>query len=256
MGSFPLRGCADQTDFTFADSSQSPDGSSLKHYWTFGDGDIDSGSVVKHIYKAIGTYAVVLVSKSPWCQSSTSANQLVDPTVHATFRTDTMNQETRRFTATDTLIKGYTYHWFFENGQSGFGNPVTHTYLHNNTFDVSLKVSNAIGCIDSSGRNIKINSPNYRQVENALNFYVYPNPTNGSFTYKFEIKDKRTVTVKLYDVKGQTALYEKTWTDAEPGTYYEMVNMKSLGFSAGTYPLVLISGADKVEEKIVYTGGQ
>ncbi len=250
----PLRGCANQTLFSYTDSSINPDGSALKHYWNYGDGKLDSGFKVSHMYTLPGNFPITLVSKSPYCQSSTGYTQKVDPSVHAYFVMDTVNYETRRFKAIDTIIKGYQYKWFFEDKTNAIGNPVTHKFPDNSSYGVSLKVSSSIGCTDSAGTIVKINSPNYKDQDNALNFYVYPNPTTGFFTYKFEIKEKRSLQVKLYDVKGQLALWEKDWTDLEPGTYYEQVNMKTLDVSPGTYPFVIVSGNDKVTIKIIYTG--
>jgi PKD repeat protein len=250
----PKRGCANQTLFKYTDSTINPDGTLLKHYWNFGDGKQDSGKVVNHLYKNTGNYTITLLSKSPYCQASAGYSQKVDPTVFASFVSDTINKETRRFFALDTANKGYTYRWVFEDGLSNFGNPVTHKYLSNDKFKVRLFVYNSIGCSDSSQNLVNINSPNYKMQDNAFNFYIYPNPTNSSFTYKFEIKEKRSLEVKLYDILGQMPLWEKVWQDIEPGTYYETVNLKTLGFSPGIYPFVIYSGNDKFSTKIIYSG--
>lgn len=254
----PKHGCAGQTIFEYTDSSTNADGSTLTHLWTYNDGSgkTDTARKVTHIWPVAGNYTVTLVSTSPWCSNSTTYSQLVEPAVHASFVMDTINKETRRYTATDTIIKGYSYQWLFSDGATVSGNPVVHKFLRNDQFTVKLKVLSAYGCRDSSDMNTTIKSPNYRSIDNSLNFYVYPNPTPQAFTYKFEVKEKRSVTVKLYDVKGQLELYSKTWDNVEPGTYYEEVNLRHLGLAAATYPLVVISGKDKVEVKIVYTGGQ
>ncbi|MEM3342244.1 MAG: PKD domain-containing protein, partial [Thermoplasmata archaeon] len=49
-----------------ASSSFDPDGDTLSYFWDFGDGEVSSGSaLIKHTYKAQGTYLVVLKVSDP-----------------------------------------------------------------------------------------------------------------------------------------------------------------------------------------------
>lgn len=256
---FPNPACALQSVLTFTNQSVINTVRSLDYQWLFGDA---SGSTVRnprHTYADTGTYFVKLVTMNASrnkCRDSVTVPVRIHPRVTAAFATRAVNRETREFTALDTTIPGYSYRWYFGDGSEGSGRKTRYMFGSNRSFDVKLVVSNDIGCIDSVTGMTEILSPNYKPQDNPLNAYVYPNPTTGQFTYKFELSDTRTVDVKLYDILGQKPLYSATWTDATPGTHFESVNMRRLGLSAGTYPFIITAGDQQWIVKIIYTGGE
>jgi hypothetical protein len=90
------------------------------------------------------------------------------------------------------------------------------------------------------------------EQKNPFNFYVYPNPTEGKFTYKF-VSDGSLIEIKLYDILGQKPLYYKVWDKPSAGMYYETVSMKDLNVSAGTYILQIVGGEKSRTVKITFT---
>lgn len=129
-------------------------------------------------------------------------------------------------------------------------------YKANDTFTVVLVVANSIGCSDTSSSTVAVFSPNYKPQDNDLNFYVFPNPNNGKFGFKFELTEKRDVEVMMYDILGQGPLYKASWIQAEPGPYFQTVDMKKLGLSPGTYPFIIKSGNSRLNVKIIFTGDE
>jgi PKD repeat protein len=253
----PPQGCAGQTEFEFNSTSKNPDGRVMVYTWNFGDNtSLNSGAMAKHTYKFANNYGVKLTTASAICASEVIQNVSVVPGVNADFIVEKISPETRRFIALDTLTKGYTYFWNFGDGTTGYGAKATHMYKDNAPYNPVLVVFNSLDCSDTSDQNIDILSPNYKEQKNPLNFYVYPNPTTGSFVYKFEILEKRTVKVQIYDIVGQKPLFTREWTDMEPGTYYETVNLNEMNLSAGTYPFKITSQNDNLTLKIIYTGGE
>lgn len=248
----PKNGCAGQTEFIFTAMSSNPDNRNLNHAWQFGDTATAVGNPIKHYYAKAGLFPVRLRSSSAVCYSDSIVNLLVSPAVNAKFSSVKLNAETRQYFAHDTTIPGYTYVWNFGDGQYALGKTTTHKYLENDTFNPRLIVYNDYNCRDTSDMYVQIASPNYKKQDNSLNFYVYPNPVNSSFTYKFVITEKRKIHVDLFDILGQTPLISKTWTDLEPGTYYETIDMNALKLSGGTYPFRIESDGDILVVKIIY----
>lgn len=249
----PSKGCAGQTNFLFRSVSTNADGRSLKYNWDFGNGNTDSGMAVHQLFQKSGNYKVKLNVRSPICSADTASILVVSDPVLATFVMDSVSKETMRFSALDSNKGGYTYFWNFGDGAVGYGQHATHRYLDNQKYQVRLIVANDFGCIDTNFSEIKIKSPNYLNQNNALNFYLYPNPTNGEVTYKFATTTPRDVEIKVFDILGQKPLYVKTWKQVDAGVYFENIDLKRLGISAGTYPVIIRSGEDELVIKLIFT---
>lgn len=250
----PAAGCTGQTEFEFSSTSKNPDNRGMIYHWDLDNGLLDSGISTKRIFYITGTRSIHLSVKSPVCQSDTQRLLVVSRPVSAAFTSDSINKETKRFTALDNDTgHAYLYTWDFGDGTTGSGRNATHTYLENKPYQVRLIVANDIACRDTLIQGIAIKSPNYKNQDNALNFYVYPNPTNGEFTYKFTITESRSIDVTLYDILGQKPLFTKNWQNLDPGTYYETVSLTHLGISAGTYPFKITSDGKTLVIKLVYT---
>lgn len=252
----PNPACAQQSTVWFTNTSNNADGNALQSAWDFGDANVAITTNASHTYATHGLYKAVLKVNNGKCSDTASANITVVPKVSASFGTVIVDKETRKFTAFDTLTPGYAYNWYFGDSSERFGRIVQHMYKANDTFTVVLVVTNSIGCSDTSSAAVAIYSPNYKPQDNDLNFYVYPNPNTGKFAFKFELKEKGDVEVLMYDILGQGPLYKATWTQVDPGPYFETVDMKKLGLSPGTYPFIIQSGSNRMSVTIIYTGAE
>ncbi|MEY3984185.1 MAG: hypothetical protein RL160_1744, partial [Bacteroidota bacterium] len=188
-----------------------------------------------------------------YCQRQLVKPMLVLPEVSADFVTQNLNRERVQFAALDTLIGGYSYDWQSGNGFTGQGKKWAHTYDQNGRYVVRLIVDNLLGCSDTSEVPLVLSSPNLKPQENVLDFYLYPNPTNESFTYKFRLNQTDDVRVELFDILGQDPIWARTWKQAPAGTSYEELNLKRLGISGGTYVLKLRSGTASAQVKLFFT---
>jgi len=78
---------------------------------------------------------------------------------------------------------------------------------------------------------------------------VYPNPSNGDFTIKYELKKKTNVRIDLIDIKG---ILIKTFIDVAnqyDGKYQIPISLNEL--PNGIYFVNLIKGNEKFVERIV-----
>ena len=114
-------------------------------------------------------------------------------------------------------------------------------------------MDNMKGCKDTSDYEISLSSPNLKLQSNSLDFYLYPNPTNDRFTYKFRLDQAADVRAALYDIIGQDPIWYAKWVQAPVGTSYEEVDLKRLHISGGTYVLKIRSGKTEEQVKLVYT---
>lgn len=249
----PNPACPLQSTVTFANSSNNPDANAVTYDWTFGDASTSTLTAPTHIYTTSGNFNAVLTVSNNKCKKSTAQTVVIAPKVSALFAFERIGKERIKFTALDTNVAGYSYKWTFGDDSSAQGKKVTHYYKSNDTFKTTLIVKNeAVGCNDTFSGDFKILSPLFYNINNKFNYYVFPNPTNGKFVYKFVSDANKKVTVKLWDVVGQVPIYERTWSTKTSDTYFDELDLKAMGVSAGTYPLTIESEGQHIALKIVY----
>ena len=141
------------TEITFDGSASfDPDGTLASHAWSFGDGTVASGAVVRHAYPTPGTYTATLtVTDDGGLSASASA---VVTAVNRPPRADGgPAQETpvgasvlldgSRSTDPDGSINSYV--WTFGDGASTTGAAVTHVYAAPGAYTPTLTVSDDLG---------------------------------------------------------------------------------------------------------------
>lgn len=252
----PNPACATQSLINFSNGSTNADGTPLTADWQFGDGNRSGNTNATHTYGAAGTYTALLMVNSGKCRDTATQKITVVPAVFASFVINEPNKESRRLIALDTAQPGYSYQWSFGDTATGIGKVSQHTYRENGTYKVKLLVQNSLGCVDSSSQTLEILSPNYVDQDNWASFYIYPNPNNGKFTYKFRITQQQTVGVKLYTILGQQPVYTARWEQIEPGNYFQTIDMKKLQLSKGVYPLVIEANGQQYAVKVLYLGDE
>lgn len=133
-------------------------------YWEFGDGDTSTDQNPTHTYLNLGSYSVSLtVTDHRGCDSTKTYHNLINITQPtANFYSDTL------LCSKDTLSffnlsqgSGLTYAWDFGNGDTSTqSNPIA-VYISdmNQTFPISLIVTDQIGCKDTIVKNVSISTP-------------------------------------------------------------------------------------------------
>lgn len=165
----PLEPTANQEVTFDASAAADPDGTIVSYSWDFGDQTTGQGKIVKHTYKAAGTYKVTLtVTDDKGATSSAFQNLVVKeqslppnqpPLVTFSFTpANPKVNEPITFDASGSTDDGeiVRYFWEFGDGETAQGQTVTHTYRAAGTFTVKLTLTDDRGAKNSLTRSITI----------------------------------------------------------------------------------------------------
>ncbi|MEO0472555.1 MAG: PKD domain-containing protein, partial [Bacteroidota bacterium] len=158
--------------------------------WNFGEtpGTNATGILPTYTYTAPGTYTVTLEANNAQCGDTLVQTNLitVEPRPTAAFMADRLQdcQPGNPFSFTDQSTDATNWAWDFDDGSpiSTQQNP-NHTFTTFGSFDVTLVVSNAQGCVDSTSITIDIAPPN-------AGFNI--NPTEGCVPLTVNVTDGST----------------------------------------------------------------
>ena len=198
--------------------------------WNMGDGTLLSGIDVSHTYSTVGQYTVTLIATdSLTCNiADTVALQVtVDPTepVVADFTIDQVFDCAQLLAATSNLSTGtfMGFAWDMGDGTLYADTNVTHTYAAPGTYDITLVVSDLLGCSPSDTA--------YAQV------IVEPLiPVVADFTLE---QVGNCTLLNVASVNNSTGdLIGFSW-DMGDGTLYTDTNVTHTYTSPGTYTVVL-----------------
>lgn len=170
-----------------ASSSADPDGTIESYEWDFDDGNSRTGEQVTHTYNSAGNYTPELMvtdddrktdSYSNFTISVTSTNELLN----ASFTADPTSGEVPLevfFDASnssdpDGSIDSYT--WDFDDGSTGTGETVNHTFDSSGDYTVELYVTDDDGATDSTTTQIEVTSPSPTEIPTDM----YVDVNNGS----------------------------------------------------------------------------
>lgn len=246
--------------------SLDPDGVIVNHHWSFGDGNVGSGSVVVYAYAASGTYQVTLtVTDNCGATSSRSAVVTVSggnpcagnvpPTASAGEDQETQAGQPVTFSAAGSQdangnITSYT--WDFGDGQFGMGLTTSHTYVQSGTYIVTLMVTDACEALASDTATVIVYdadpcSRNQAPIaaagpdQNALTGAVIPFTATGSID-----PDGTIVSYHWAFGDGQTAGGAVTsHAYAQPGSYVVTLTVTDdCGALATDVALVNVSAPD------------
>lgn len=127
------------------------------------------------------------------------------------------------FSSAQSIILKFT---FIEDATSGFGNSIY---------------------IDA----LNFNSPGvgFNELAKQIKYMVYPNPSNGSTTVKFNISDESKIGVEVIDVLGKVMIPSKT-TTYSPGEHVISLNQNN-SLSKGIYFVNLTYNGAKLSTKLI-----
>ena len=128
-------------------------GSSLTYAWDFGNGVTSTSSAPCVTYTDTGWYDVTLVvTDSYGCTDTTVKQNYIDVTFpEASFIADTTNSTCPPLIVTfqNTSFGGVSYQWQFGDNSVSSATSPTHIYNQAGSYDVTLIVTNAAGCVDT-----------------------------------------------------------------------------------------------------------
>ena len=139
--------------------------------------------------------------------------------------------------------------WDFGDGKSSSLGTLTHLYLQNGTYTVTLNVNNGCGT-DSKTKTITIGQATSinQAIENS-NVKLYPNPTSGKFNIDLGVNSSYEL-LSIYDLMGKMVKQIKL----DYSTQKIQIDLST--FSSGMY-FIRLSSKDKYEDlKVVITDHQ
>ncbi|GAB4406115.1 MAG: hypothetical protein OHK0039_07600 [Bacteroidia bacterium] len=209
---------------------------SLSHYlitrydWQFGDGGTSSLPNPNHTYTADGSYSVQLVIEDESGCTDTLLRphyvRLSHPVADFVADADEGCEGTTvnfTFTGTpDTTITGYR--WYFGDGDEAIMQNPTHSYTQHGDYDVSLVITNILGCRDTVVR------PNLIDIFEPPVAAIRAADTSGCVPFQADFEDWST---SLYGITD----WEWFINGAPKG---ESQNLSQWFSVVGTYEIMLV----------------
>ena len=102
----------------------------------------------------------------------------------------------------------FSSYWSFDDGYLSAQKSPTHIYSNVGVYKVILEVDNGI-CTDTISKNISIQSAVKKRIaldgqrNRIINYSLYPNPNNGSFSLNIELVQKSKITIDCFNIYGQ-----------------------------------------------------
>ena len=168
---------------------------------------------------------------------SDTANNSLDSRTHSAFTT-TLNATNVNIINTSTNAVNYS--WDFGNGITSTSVSPIITYTSNGTFIIMLIASNP--CFsDTSYRLITINEVGIYEKNLGNSFGIFPNPSNGFVTLKYDLEE--TLTLSIFNCEGRKML------DIEKVSNGEILDMHN--FNKGIYFIKIKIKAKVIARKLV-----
>jgi gliding motility-associated-like protein len=148
--------------------------------WDLGDGNTSTQAAPQQIYQE-GTYTPTLTVTTPaGCTAMATGAGLVivhaGPTAAFSANMWSSDMDAPTFTFTDGSTGDIaTWTWYFGDGGSGSGTPVSHTYAVPGTHTVLLLVEDVYGCTDEVMHDVHLDPVHEVIIPNAFT----PNPNGG-----------------------------------------------------------------------------
>ncbi len=116
--------------------------------WNFGDGNQSEISNPQHTYDEPGNYTIHLQGIAPsGCENEITADIEIIPAPSPSFALDTFNGcAPLDIQITNQSEGGQYYLWQFGDGNSSVASSPSHTYLEDGHYEITLTVTNDIGC--------------------------------------------------------------------------------------------------------------
>jgi len=215
-----------------ASSSYDPDGSIVSYFWTFGDGTNALGKIVSHAYSDNGIYTVTLkVTDDDGATATVAATKTVlnrPPVASFTESATTVYTGQIIFfnasASSDLDGSIVSYLWAFGDGATATSVTVSHAYVDNGTYTVTLTVK------DNDGASTSVSA-----VKTVLN-----RPPVASFTYSplnpFPNEPATFNASNSYDPDGYIVSYFWSFGDGANATGKVVTHAYA---NAGTYSVTL-----------------
>ena len=213
--------CLNNNSFIFTNQS-TPNNSSLKYKWDFGNGDTSTLQSPTYHYSILGGTSVKLVvTANNECLDSITKFISVNAEAVANFSIANTAQclTGNNFSFTNSSINSNTQTWDFGDASNSTVLNPTKTYTNAGSFAVKLVAKNNANCNDSITKNVTvypsanlsfgINNASQCLKNNVFNFTNTSSISSGSATYKWILgeADTTTNTSKTFTQIGNYKIY-------------------------------------------------
>ncbi len=186
-----------------------------------------------------GSYSV-LVSNAAGCFAIDTIDVTVSLAANADF---TFVQEPFSTTVTFSAMESTgTHEWTFGDGTGVFTTSSRiHPFAKGGNYLVNHIQTSLIGCSDTNTVQISVNSPVgfTEQFISAFSYQVYPNPIQNETRIAYELKERSTVQINVFDVLGRKVIENQT-INQTIGKHELMVNKDQLTSGSGVYEVQII----------------
>ena len=125
-------------------------------YWDFGDGTLDTGTVVTHHYASDSTYTILLIAENRCGLRDTLSRSItVCDSLYADFNESILLLDAT-FNAFFSSAGANSWYWDLGDGSVDSGQVVTHQYQADSNYTVSLIAGNRCGDSDTLSRQFLI----------------------------------------------------------------------------------------------------
>ena len=116
------------------------------------------------------------------------------------------------------------------------------------TFPITYTIVGSNGCSNSSVSNITVQDcTGINDNSASQEVFVYPNPTNGSFSIVINSLIYTELVIKIVDVQGKE-IFSSVEKDVR-GSYTKQFNLEDI--SKGMYYIILSSGSEIKTQKLI-----
>lgn len=215
-----------------ASNSSDPDGSIVSYGWDFGNGSTGSGKTTNHTFDNSGNYDVELTVTDAGGATDTTTKTIsvTNQSPNASFSVNHTSGEAVSFNASgssDSDGSVASYEWNFDDGSTGSGEAISHTFDSAGEYTVELIVTDDQGATDSTTKSISV-SPPPNESPNA-SFSVSQTSGEAPLDVTFDASGS-------FDSDGNITNYQ--W-DFDDGSTSSGVNVTHTFDSEGTYNLEL-----------------
>ena len=190
----------------FKDSSTAGSGAINSYAWDFGNKTTGNTSSPTTTYSIAGTFTVTLkVKDANGCSDSTSRSVVITA-IDASFKDSVIsNDGTSSFSANDKNYGSSGYSWNFGDlTAKGSGDSTTHKYTANNSYTVSLTVTDSKGCTATSSNVLVVLITGIMtDSKENFNLNIYPNPFKDQTAIEYTLTQSNRVVISIYSTDGR-----------------------------------------------------
>ena len=194
-------------------------------------------------------YYVTEIVKATGCSNSNSVTINVLPAPDPHFSVTSTYGGSFNFSANDK--KESTYNWDFGDKTTGTGDLITHTYVYNNPYKVSLVVNGTNNCTASWDTTIIVTTSIEKTTPTSnLHLTIYPNPFSAVTNISYTLPAASNVQVSVTDMDGRLVATLNNGPQS-PGSYTIPFDAAKYNCARGVYFMKMVVDNAVIVRQIV-----